>query len=588
MVADGKEVVGGNRLRGEVLQREVDHLNWANQVSAFINDSHGELKVQLDHTQCGFGKWYYGQGREEAERQLPLLAPVLAAIEEPHRLLHASAVRIKAVYRPADVHLPAFLAKKETDHLAWAATVQDAILAEASTLKVQLDHTQCSLGQFLHGPEGNKIRRSDPELARLLDGIVPIHQQLHASGKAVKDALEANDYRKAGQLYRESVSPTLARVREQMTALQNRAQENLKGKNDAAQVFSQETQPRLAEVQGQLRKVVELVKENVMTEETMLQQAASTQQTVMTIAIVALLAGVTLALLIARSITRPVLAAMGFAERISEGDLTQTLDMRQQDEVGRLVAALNAMANKLREVVGAVTQASDNVAAGSNELSDSSQGLAQGSTQQAASIEETSAAMEEMVSGIQQNADNAQATEKIALQASRDAEEGGKAVADAVRAMREIAERISIIEEIARQTNLLALNAAIEAARAGEHGKGFAVVAAEVRKLAERSQSAAGEIGHLSASSVAVAERTESIIRNLVPDIQKTAGLVQEIAASSQEQNQGASQINQAIQQLDQVIQQNAAVSEEMSATAEELSGQAQRLTEAIRFFRTV
>jgi methyl-accepting chemotaxis protein len=191
-----------------------------------------------------------------------------------------------------------------------------------------------------------------------------------------------------------------------------------------------------------------------------------------------------------------------------------------------------------------------------------------------------------MSSNIQQNADNSQQTEKISLKAANDADEGGKAVIEAVSAMKEIATKISIIEEIARQTNLLALNAAIEAARAGEHGKGFAVVAAEVRKLAERSQSAAGEISELSATSVDVAEKAGEMLTKLVPDIQKTSELVQEISASSAEQNSGASQITNAIQQLDSVIQQNASATEEMASTTEELSSQAQQLQETISFFK--
>ncbi len=195
--------------------------------------------------------------------------------------------------------------------------------------------------------------------------------------------------------------------------------------------------------------------------------------------------------------------------------------------------------------------------------------------------------MEEMVSNIKQNADNAQQTDKIANKSAKDAQESGKSVLEAVAAMKEIANKISIIEEIARQTNLLALNAAIEAARAGEHGKGFAVVAAEVRKLAERSQKAAGEINELSASTLKVSEKSGEMLDKLVPDIQSTAELVQEITAASKEQDTGAEQINKALQQLEQVIQQNASASEEMASTTEELTGQADQLISALAFFKT-
>lgn len=195
--------------------------------------------------------------------------------------------------------------------------------------------------------------------------------------------------------------------------------------------------------------------------------------------------------------------------------------------------------------------------------------------------------MEEMSANIRQNAENAHETEKLAVKAASDAEAGGSAVKKTVSAMKEIAEKIGIIEEIARQTNMLALNAAIEAARAGEHGKGFAVVADAVRKLAERSQNAAGEIGKLSSTSVEIAENAGEMLDRMVPDIRRTAELVQEINASSSEQNSGSEQINQALLQLDQVIQQNASASEEMASTSEELAAQAEQLRGTIGFFRT-
>jgi len=300
----------------------------------------------------------------------------------------------------------------------------------------------------------------------------------------------------------------------------------------------------------------------------------------------AVLLGLLFAFLITRAITRPVLKGVAFAQGLAQGDLSKQLDIDQKDEIGELAAAMNNMVEKLKDVVGSVKIASDNVAAGSQELSSSSEEMSQGATEQAAAAEEASSSMEEMSANIKQNADNALQTEKIALQSAQNAKQGGEAVSKTVHAMKDIAEKISIIEEIARQTNLLALNAAIEAARAGEHGKGFAVVAAEVRKLAERSQSAAAEISDLSGSSVEIAEQAGDMLTRMVPDIQRTAELVQEIAAASREQDTGADQVNKAIQQLDQVIQQNASASEEMASTAEELNSQAAQLQDSVAFFK--
>jgi methyl-accepting chemotaxis protein len=272
------------------------------------------------------------------------------------------------------------------------------------------------------------------------------------------------------------------------------------------------------------------------------------------------------------------------AREVAQGNLTVKLEARSPGD--ELMQSLSAMVAKLAEVVNEVKAASDNVAAGSEQMSSSAEEMSQGATEQAAAAEEASSSMEQMSANIRQSADNAMQTEKIAVKSAADAKEGGKAVAQTVSAMKEIAGKISIIEEIARQTNLLALNAAIEAARAGEHGKGFAVVASEVRKLAERSQKAAAEISQLSSSSVEVAERAGAMLSSMLPDIQRTAELVQEISSASREQDSGADQINKAIQQLDQVIQQNASAAEEMSATAEELASQSEQLQATIGFFK--
>jgi len=272
------------------------------------------------------------------------------------------------------------------------------------------------------------------------------------------------------------------------------------------------------------------------------------------------------------------------AKEISGGNLL--VEVRERSSRDELMQALAIMVQRLTAVVGDVMAAADNVAAGSREMSTGSETMSQGATEQAASAEEASSSMEQMSANIKQSSENAQQTERIAIKSAEEAEIGGKAVAETVVAMKEIAGKISIIEEIARQTNMLALNAAIEAARAGEHGKGFAVVASEVRKLAERSQVAAGEISKLSSTSVEVAEKAGEMLSAILPNIRKTADLVQEITAASREQDAGADQINQAIQELDKVIQQNASAAEEMASTAEELSAQAQQLQSTIGFFR--
>jgi methyl-accepting chemotaxis protein len=354
-------------------------------------------------------------------------------------------------------------------------------------------------------------------------------------------------------------------------------------------------------------------------------EAALAKTLLISMIIGALLIAVASATWIALNISRGLGRAVDLAKAVAVGDLSQKISVSSNDEVGDLVSALNAMTTnlsataavaseiaqgnltveakplsdkdtlglalermveKLRQIVSEALTAARNVSAGSQELSASAEQLSQGATEQASSAEEASSSMEEMASNVKQNADNANQTEKIAAQSAKDAEASGAAVGRAVNAMQTIAEKITIVQEIARQTDLLALNAAVEAARAGEHGKGFAVVASEVRKLAERSQAAAAEIGTLSTETVKVAQEAGNMLSKLVPDIKRTAELVEEITAACREQDVGSAQINQAIQQLDKVGQQNASASEQVSSTSEELASQAEQLQSTIAYFR--
>lgn len=272
------------------------------------------------------------------------------------------------------------------------------------------------------------------------------------------------------------------------------------------------------------------------------------------------------------------------AKLISNGDLT--VEIQARSEKDELMISLSTMVTQLHEVVTQVYESVDSLAEGSTQVSLSASMVANGSNQQAASSEEISASVEEMTATVQQNSDNSLETQQIAVASAQKIIDVNTASERSVDAIKEIVSKIALINEIAQKTDILAINAAIEAARAGASGKGFAVVAAEVRRLAEISRNAADEITNLSRISLQVTEEAGEKMKGIVPEIQKTAKLIQEIAAASTEQASGINQIAQAISQLSQVTQQNSAVSEELSANSEEFASQAEVMRDVFSFFK--
>jgi methyl-accepting chemotaxis protein len=429
--------------------------------------------------------------------------------------------------------------------------------------------------------EKNAVLASTPEqmqdfAARAQAGIAGTQEALAALDRAAGAVARAER-----AALRQSVEAMVAQTQEVMTLA-------ARGSNDEAyRILTGPAEDARAAASGALDAIVGRAGDTMAAQAAATAAAYGDSRTVMlVIAGIALAAGSGAALWLSISISRGLNRAVSVASAVAKGDLTVEAKPTSRDEIGDLLAAIQEMVASLRNVAETATGIANGAAEGALAMSATAEQLSQGSTEQAAAAEQASASMEEMTANIRQSADNAAQTEKIANQASKEASDSGRAVNEAVTAMKTIAEKINIIQEIARQTDLLALNAAVEAARAGQHGKGFAVVASEVRKLAERSQQAAGEISELSGKTVEVSQRAGDMLAALVPSIQRTADLVQEISAAAREQNVGAEQINSAIRELDAVIQQNAAAANESASVSEQLSAQSEQLRDVIGFFR--
>jgi len=617
VVNNAQKVTEGNKLIGTLAELETDHLNWVNNVNLLLTDEKvTKLDLEFDARECPFGKWFYGKGRKEAEKLVPELVRIFKEIEEVHMKMHLSAIAVDKHFKQADPMLPGFLAGKEVELLQWMAKVTDIFVQLPREIVIETDHKKSALGMWLYGEGARKASTGKGGLGRLIETLKPPHKRLYQSAIAIKKAWIPSTPFDSIEIYEAETKAALRDTSEALNRLKDEAEYVMQGAREANRIYASEMLPALDGFQKILDKVRKETKKKIGTDGSIVSKARSLTRTVVAGIVAAILIGLVVAFSITKGIKGPIGKSVDFAEKMSNGDFAQELDIDQKDEVGLLTHALNNTSSKLGEMFKDLAEGVDLLTASSARLSTISEEMSEGTDQTSqkartvsAAAEEMSSSMnsvatameqassniamvvtsaEEMTSTISEIAQNSEKGRSITGEAVTQAQNASESINRLGHAAKEISKVTQTITEISEQTNLLALNATIEAARAGDAGKGFAVVANEIKELAKQTAEATGEIREKIEGIQTSTEGTVAEIGNITRVINDVNDVVTTIATAVEEQAVttkdiagNVTQASNGLQEVSHNVVQSSTVAKEIAQDITDVSNTSNRISDS-------